>query len=102
MQWLDVLNRIAGGEDEHTEFNRGLGDLSARRLCLPVADRRDDQDRKRWLEWVIRVVEGHKLDVCSFALLDNHYHLFLETPHAGLSRAMQALNGSYTSYFNRA
>lgn len=28
MQWLDVLNRIAAGEDEHTEFKRGLGDLS--------------------------------------------------------------------------
>ena len=62
---------------------------------------RDDQDRERWLEWVVRVVERHRLEVFSFALLDNHYHLFLETPHGGLSRAMQTLNGSYTSYFNR-
>ena len=29
MQWLDVLNRVADGENEHTEFKRGLGDLSA-------------------------------------------------------------------------
>ncbi len=62
---------------------------------------RDDDDRSRWLEWLERVVERHKLELFSFALLDNHYHLFLETPHGGLSRAMQALNGSYTSYFNR-
>ena len=57
---------------------------------------RDDQDRERWLEWL---VERHKLEVLSFVLLDDH--LFAETPHGGLSRAMQTLNGSYTSYFNR-
>ena len=29
MEWLDVLRRIETGEDRHTEFKRGLGDLSA-------------------------------------------------------------------------
>ena len=29
MEWLDILARIAAGEDRHTEFKRGLGDLSA-------------------------------------------------------------------------
>ena len=29
MEWLDVLRRIEAGEDRHTEFKRGLGDLSA-------------------------------------------------------------------------
>ncbi len=29
MEWLDVLNRISAGENEQTEFKRGLGDLSA-------------------------------------------------------------------------
>ena len=29
MEWLDVLRRIETGEDERTEFKRGLGDLSA-------------------------------------------------------------------------
>jgi len=27
MNWLDILERINAGEDEHTEFKRGLGDL---------------------------------------------------------------------------
>ena len=62
---------------------------------------RDDQDRRRWMEWLARVVERYQLDLFSLALLNNHYHLFLETPHGGLSAAMQTLNGSYTSYFNR-
>ena len=62
---------------------------------------RDDQDRRRWMEWLARVVERYRLDLFCLALLNNHYHLFLETPHGGLSAAMQTLNGSYTSYFNR-
>jgi ATP-dependent DNA helicase RecG len=35
VQWLEVLNRIAAGEDEHTEFKRGLGDLGdvGRTIC---------------------------------------------------------------------
>lgn len=29
MEWLEILERIAAGEGERTEFKRGLGDLSA-------------------------------------------------------------------------
>ncbi len=29
MEWLDIRDRIAAGEDRHTEFKRGAGDLSA-------------------------------------------------------------------------
>ena len=29
MEWQDVRGRIEAGEDRHTEFKRGLGDLSA-------------------------------------------------------------------------
>ena len=35
MEWLDVLRRVERGEDERTEFKRGLGDLGAvgKTLC---------------------------------------------------------------------
>ncbi len=35
MEWQDVRRRIEAGEDQHTEFKRGLGDLSAigRAMC---------------------------------------------------------------------
>ena len=35
MEWLDILERVELGEDRHTEFKRGLGDLSAigRAIC---------------------------------------------------------------------
>jgi len=34
-------------------------------------------------------------------LMNNHDHLFMETPQPNLSAGMQYLNGSYTGYFNR-
>jgi hypothetical protein len=33
--------------------------------------------------------------------MDNHYHLFIETPTGNLSQIMQHINGAYTSYFNK-
>ena len=36
-----------------------------------------------------------------YVLMENHYHLILETPEANLSRAMQWLNVSYSTWFNR-
>ena len=36
----------------------------------------------------------------AFVLMDNHEHLYVQTPRANLSAGMQFLNGSYTSYFN--
>jgi hypothetical protein len=37
----------------------------------------------------------------AYVLMDNHYHLLVETPHANLSAAMQWLQVSYTAWFNR-
>jgi len=34
-------------------------------------------------------------------MMDNHYHLVVETPQANLSRGMRQLNGVYTQVFNR-
>lgn len=62
---------------------------------------RDDLDRKKRLEWLEKTVEIYGWDLFSFVLMDNHDHLFLQTPQANLSEGMQYLNGCYTSYFNR-
>jgi REP element-mobilizing transposase RayT len=37
----------------------------------------------------------------AYVLMENHYHLILETPEGNLSRAMQWLNVSYSVWFNR-
>ena len=46
-------------------------------------------------------VETYGWRLHAFVLMNNHEHLFVETPEANLSAGMQYLNGSYTSYFNR-
>jgi REP element-mobilizing transposase RayT len=61
----------------------------------------DDVDRQRRLDWLRRTVETYGWRLHAFVLMDNHEHLFVETPEPNLSAGMQYLNGSYTSYFNR-
>ncbi len=62
---------------------------------------RDDVDRRKRLDWLRRTVETYGWRLHAFVLLNNHEHLFVETPEPNLSAGMQYLNGSYTSYFNR-
>lgn len=62
---------------------------------------KDDADRSRRLYWLRRTVETYGWRLHAFVLMDNHEHLFVETPEANLSAGMQHLNGSYTGYYNR-
>lgn len=62
---------------------------------------RDDADRQRRLDWLRRTVETYGWRLHAFVLMNNHEHLFVETPEGNLCAGMQYLNGSYTSYFNR-
>ena len=62
---------------------------------------RDDEDRGRFLERVEELVERFELAVHGYVLMDNHYHLLVETPRANLSAVMQWLGVSYTGAFNR-
>lgn len=62
----------------------------------------DSVDRARFLELGAHVVERYGLLCHGYCLMDNHYHLLLETPRANLSSAMRQLNGLYAAHFNRA
>ncbi len=42
------------------------------------------------------------IEIYAYCLMDNHYHLLLQTPKGGLARAMRHLDGIYTQRFNRA
>ncbi len=37
----------------------------------------------------------------AYALMDNHYHLLIETPYANIKQVMQNINTSYTVYANK-
>lgn len=60
-----------------------------------------DADRGRWLSVFAEVCFRFNWVCYSYCLMDNHYHLFIETPEGNLSRGMRQLNGAYTQNFNR-
>src|SRR3990172_3671313 len=62
---------------------------------------RDDVDRGRFVATLAQMVEHYRVVCHAWVLMDNHYHLLLETPEANLSRAIRHLNGVYTQTFNR-
>ena len=45
-------------------------------------------------------VSRYGIMVHAYVLMDNHYHLLIETPRANASRAMQWLNLSYSVWHN--
>lgn len=47
------------------------------------------------------MVEQYQVRCHAWVLMDNHYHLVLETPQANLSQALRHLNGIYSQAFNR-
>ena len=61
----------------------------------------DAADRERFLKILIRTKERYGFLLHAYGLMDNHYHLLLETPQANLSQIMQNINTSYTVYINR-
>lgn len=61
----------------------------------------ENKDREKFLEILSRTKERYGYLLHVYALMDNHYHLLIETPRANLSQAMQNINTSYTVYVNR-
>lgn len=69
-------------------------------------DRREDiyltdDDRNAYLEILGKVCERYNWIVHAYCLMDNHYHILIETPDSNLSKGMRQLNGVYTQHFNR-
>jgi len=58
-------------------------------------------DRRLFLTFLARAVKRYRWICHAYCLMDNHYHLLIETPDANLSRGMQFLNGGYTQAFNQ-
>ncbi len=62
---------------------------------------RDDVDRRRFLDIFGQVVERFSWLCHSYCLMDNHYHLVVETPLPNLPSGMRQLNGLYAQFFNK-
>lgn len=61
----------------------------------------DDNDRQTFLSLLQRAVERFGWYCHAYCLMDNHYHLLIETSTPSLSKGMKYLNGTYTQYYNR-
>ncbi len=61
----------------------------------------DDEDRGGFLDVVSIVVERFQWLCHAYCLMENHYHLLIETPNGNLSKGMRELNGVYTQWFNQ-
>lgn len=61
---------------------------------------RSCRDRMKFLGYLESASNRYGAIIHSYCLMDNHYHLMIETPGGNLAQIMRHINGAYTSYFN--
>jgi putative transposase len=59
------------------------------------------QDRIDFLTILEKIVDRFNWLIQAYCLMDNYYHLLIETPDSNLSKGMRQLNGVYTQTNNR-
>jgi REP element-mobilizing transposase RayT len=62
---------------------------------------KDDYDKNVFLELLNDGLKTYNIILYCYVLMDNHFHLLLETPLANLSEFMRWFNITYTSHYNR-
>ena len=82
------------------EFENALYHVTSR------GDRREsifeeDEDRVAFLNLLGEVVDRFNWICPAYCLMDNHYHLIIQTPDGNLSKGMRQLNGVFTQASNR-
>lgn len=61
----------------------------------------DELDRRRFLSTLGRALSRYGWHCLAYCLMENHYHLLVETPRPNLPAGMRELNGVYAQQFNR-
>lgn len=59
-----------------------------------------DRERERFLEIFRQVIEDFNWVYHAYCLMNNHYHLVIETPDSNLSKGMRQLNSLFTQASN--
>jgi len=62
---------------------------------------RSDEDKRKFLEILCKACRNYKVNVHDYCLMDNHYHLLVETTAQNLSLFMRQVNANYAIYFNK-
>jgi len=60
-----------------------------------------DRDKEVFLKRLKEMLIKYAMTCHAYCLMDNHYHLLIETPEGNLSKGMRQLNGIYAQHFNQ-
>jgi len=60
----------------------------------------NDADRYHFLTILEQACKRYQWSVYAYCLMDNHYHLLVETHESSLSKGMRHINGVYTQWYN--
>ena len=61
----------------------------------------DDIDRAEFLDLLASACQRFNWTCHGYCLMDDHYHMLIETGDANLSKGMKFINGTFTQNFNR-
>ena len=61
---------------------------------------RTHRDREKFLSYLESATERYRAVVHVYCLMNNHYHLLIETPSGNISQIMHHIKTAYTAYFN--
>lgn len=61
----------------------------------------DDEDRRSFLQSLEQTIQQFNWLCHAWCLMDNHYHLLIQTPDGNLSKGMRQLNGVFTQASKR-
>ncbi len=61
----------------------------------------NDDDKEMFLQILNKSATIHKGIVHDYCLMDNHYHILIETTKDNLSAFMRVVNANYAKYFNK-
>jgi len=61
----------------------------------------NSEDKEMFLKILCKSLKSHNAILHSYCLMDNHYHLLIETTQENLSLLMRNINANYAIYFNK-
>lgn len=61
---------------------------------------KSQRDREKFLSYLETAALRYDAVIHAYCLMNNHYHLIVETPRGNLSQIMKHINSSYTTYYN--
>ncbi len=60
-----------------------------------------DEDKEKFLQILCKACRVYKVNIHDYCLMDNHYHLLIQTTSENLSLFMRQVNSNYAIYFNK-